>query len=281
MYLYVKITYTHSHALLGSWYLSHNIWDAKSRNIFFTNNDIARIKMYQNLNLPHISSIGGPFQNLVGKPCILDPAGLVSPKKSCMNKLNKWSKQLWIDSNWRTTWVGMCFLGFYKMLWDRTSNVTVTTIMDPGNFNVYNPEFFSDRYQKMGHNFKPEPPFPSGPSFFGVSRSMLVFRGVTTQRKANSFRSSDTWRVYGFFWQRTFAPWVHGPTQVVSKQGIWWLRLVTTVLCFFYVIIFDFICVLFVYLYIHMFEFAVIKLLSAPGGTNQILYNIPLRVVCT
>ena len=129
--------------------------------------------------------------------------------------------------------LGCASLGSTKCYGIGPSNVTVTTFMDPGNFNVYNPEFFSDRYQKMGHNFKPEPPFLPAPSFFGVSRSMLVFRGVTTQRKANSFRSSDTWRVYGFFWQRTFAPWVHGPTQVVSKQGIWWLRLVTTVLCFF------------------------------------------------
>lgn len=76
MYSYVKITYTHSHALLGSWYLSHNICDTKSRNMFFTNNDIAQIQNVSKCEFaPHFMillfwgyvSIEGPFQNLVGK----------------------------------------------------------------------------------------------------------------------------------------------------------------------------------------------------------------------
>lgn len=74
MYLYVKITYACTLTLLGSWYLSHNICDTKSRNIF-SQTIIARIKMYQHVNLPPhfmILLFGGmflyPSENLVGKP---------------------------------------------------------------------------------------------------------------------------------------------------------------------------------------------------------------------
>ena len=42
---------------------------------------------------------------------------------------------------------------------------------------------------------------------------MLVFKGV--QPNGKPILSDHQTR-----WQRTFAPWVHGPTQVVSKQGI-------------------------------------------------------------